>query len=83
LLTLGCFSMLRAERRPLRVAGGLVAAAVALQIAIGLCMVHFGMPLALATLHNAGAALLVIAMVTLLRMLWPARANGVIPYGPV
>jgi heme A synthase len=42
-------------------------------------MVHFGMPLPLATLHNAGAALLVIAMVTLLRTLWPARANGVIP----
>jgi heme A synthase len=34
-------------------------------------MVHFGMPLALADLHNAGAAVLVICTVTLLRLLWP------------
>jgi heme A synthase len=44
---------------------------VLLQIGIGMSMVHFGMPLALATLHNAGAALLVICTVTLLRLLWP------------
>jgi len=37
-------------------------------------MVHFGMPLALATMHNAGAALLVICAVTLLRLLWPEPA---------
>jgi heme a synthase len=79
LLTLSCLTMLRAERRRLRVAGALLALAISLQIGIGVSMVHFGMPLPLATLHNAGAALLVIAMVTLLRTLWPARANGVIP----
>ena len=39
-------------------------------------MVRFGFPLPLATLHNAGAALLVICMVTLLRMLWPHSAAG-------
>jgi len=33
--------------------------------------VHFGIPLPLATLHNAGAALLVVSMAWLLRTLWP------------
>jgi heme A synthase len=36
-------------------------------------MVHFGVPLTLADLHNAGAAFAVISMVTLLRRLWPAQ----------
>ena len=54
--------------------------AVLLQIGIGMSMVHFGMPLALATMHNAGAALLVICVVTLLRLLWPESPEvGVIP----
>lgn len=57
--------------RRLKAAGSLLAAAVVLQIGIGVAMVHFGFPLPLATLHNAGAALLVIAMVSLLRALWP------------
>jgi cytochrome c oxidase assembly protein subunit 15 len=42
-----------------------------LQITIGVAMVHFHLPLPLATLHNGGAAFLVIVMVTLLRTLWP------------
>ena len=43
-------------------------------------MVHWGVPLSLATLHNAGAAFLVISIVTLLRALWPAGpAIGVVP----
>jgi cytochrome c oxidase assembly protein subunit 15 len=46
-----------------------------LQIGIGVAMVHFGFPLPLATLHNAGAALLVISMVSLLRALWPRSAT--------
>jgi len=79
LLMLGCLTLLRAEQRRLRTAGGLLVTAVLLQICIGLTMVHFAMPLPLATMHNAGAALLIIAMVTLLRTLWPARADGVIP----
>jgi cytochrome c oxidase assembly protein subunit 15 len=70
--------MLRAEQRRLRVAGALLVSAVLLQICIGLTMVHFALPLPLATMHNAGAALLVIAMVTLLRTLRPAQAHGVI-----
>jgi len=46
---------------------------------IGVAMVHFALPLPLATLHNAGAALLVICTVTLLRVLRPARAIGMVP----
>jgi heme a synthase len=54
-------------------------AAVLLQISIGITMVHLGMPIVAATLHNAGAALLVLCMVSLLRLLWPEAAIGVIP----
>jgi len=79
LLLLGALTMRRAEQRRLWVAGALLVAAVLLQICIGLTMVHFAFPLPLATMHNAGAALLVIAMVTLLRTLRPAQAHGVIP----
>jgi cytochrome c oxidase assembly protein subunit 15 len=79
LLVLGCLTVLRAERRRLRIAGALLVLAVSLQICIGLTMVHFALPLPLATMHNAGAALLVIAMVTLLRTLRPEIARSVIP----
>jgi|SRR5882672_8555401 len=68
-----------AASRRLQFAGRLLVLAVALQISIGLATVHWGVPLPLATLHNAGAAFLVISMVTLLRALWPASAIGVIP----
>lgn len=68
-----------AASRRLRRAGGLLVLAVALQFTIGVAMVHWGVPLALATLHNAGAAFLVLCMVTLLRALWPAPAIGVVP----
>jgi heme A synthase len=52
---------------------------VLLQISIGVTTVHLGVPLALATLHNAGAALLVVGMVWLLRALWPAPPTGMVP----
>ncbi|MGC1521050.1 MAG: COX15/CtaA family protein [Steroidobacteraceae bacterium] len=68
-----------AARRRLRRAGRLLVFAVALQISIGVAMVHWGVPLPLATLHNAGAAFLVVSMATLLRALWPAPAIGVVP----
>ncbi len=68
-----------AAGRRLRRAGRLLVFAVALQISIGVAMVHWGVPLPLATLHNAGAAFLVVSMVTLLRALWPAPAIGVVP----
>jgi cytochrome c oxidase assembly protein subunit 15 len=63
----------------LRRAGRLLVVAVALQISVGVATVHWGVPLPLATLHNAGAAFLVVSMVILLRALWPAPAIGVVP----
>jgi cytochrome c oxidase assembly protein subunit 15 len=78
LIIVGATTLARAQSRALKVIGGLLVGAVLLQIGIGLSMVHFGMPLGLATMHNAGAAFLVICTVTLLRLLWsepPARAE--------
>jgi cytochrome c oxidase assembly protein subunit 15 len=74
LIALGAMTVARARGRSLRVAGALLIGAVLLQIGIGITMVHLGMPLAAATLHNAGAALLIICTVTLLRLLWPEPA---------
>jgi cytochrome c oxidase assembly protein subunit 15 len=80
LIFVGTTTFARAQSRALRVIGGLLVGAVLLQIGIGMSMVHFGMPLGLATMHNAGAALLVICTVTLLRLLWPEPPEvGVIP----
>jgi heme a synthase len=79
LIGLGLLVALRAAGARLRLAGFLLLLAVLVQISIGLAMVHFAVPLPLATMHNAGAALLVIAMVWLLRALWPAPASGVVP----
>src|SRR3984957_13312558 len=76
LITLGATTFARAQGRALKVVGGLLVCAVLLQIGIGVSMVHFGMPLVLATMHNAGAALLVICTVTLLRLLWRDPASG-------
>jgi cytochrome c oxidase assembly protein subunit 15 len=79
LIVVGALCAARARSRRLRLIGGLTIGAVLLQIAIGVAMVHFAMPLPLATLHNAGAALLVICTVTLLRMLWPSAKIGMVP----
>jgi cytochrome c oxidase assembly protein subunit 15 len=76
LIAVGMTTLARAQSRALKVIGGLLVGAVLLQIGIGMSMVHFGMPLPLATLHNAGAALLVICTVTLLRFLWPQPRAG-------
>jgi heme a synthase len=75
----GIMCLVRARARALKLAGGLLIFAVLLQISIGLAMVRFAMPLGLATLHNAGAAFLVICIATLLRLLWPESAIGMIP----
>jgi heme a synthase len=71
LLAVGLRVVSRSSGRRLRFAGGLLVFAVLLQFSIGVSMVHFGIPLILATLHNAGAALLVVVNVTLLRALRP------------
>ena len=76
---LGLLTVLTARSRRLRAAGSAVLAAVLLQILIGVAMVRWGVPLGPATAHNAGAALLVVSMVTLLRALWPSPAIGMVP----
>jgi cytochrome c oxidase assembly protein subunit 15 len=79
LISLGVLVAASADSRRLRAAGGLLVLAVLLQISLGVATVHFGVPLSLATLHNAGAAFLVISMLWLLRALWPAAAIGMLP----
>jgi heme a synthase len=79
LLSLGLIAAVTAANRRVRRAGRLLAFAVLLQISIGVATVHWGVPLPLATLHNAGAAFLVISIVTLLRALWPAPTIGMVP----
>jgi cytochrome c oxidase assembly protein subunit 15 len=76
LILTGLRVLARSAWPTLRFLGGLLVFAVLLQISIGVAMVHFHMPLALATLHNGGAAFLVIVMVTLLRALWPRTLKG-------
>jgi cytochrome c oxidase assembly protein subunit 15 len=79
LLLLGALTVIRARNPRLKRVGGLLMGAVVLQISIGITMVNLGMPIVAATLHNAGAALLVLCMVTLLRLLWPESAIGMVP----
>ena len=83
LISLGIATLLRSSSAALRRAAGFLFGAVLLQISIGVAMVHWGFPLPLATMHNAGAALLVIAMVTLLRALWPAPSIAMVPLSNV
>jgi cytochrome c oxidase assembly protein subunit 15 len=79
LMSLGILAAIRSNSRRLTVAGRLLVLAVLVQISIGVATVHWGVPLPLATLHNAGAAFLVVSIVTLLRALWPAPAIGMVP----
>ncbi|HME38895.1 MAG TPA: COX15/CtaA family protein [Steroidobacteraceae bacterium] len=79
LIGLGFMAALRARNARVVTAGRLLVAAVVVQISLGVATVHFGVPLPVATLHNAGAAFLVISMVTLLRALRPAPAIDMVP----
>jgi cytochrome c oxidase assembly protein subunit 15 len=75
LAAVGILGVLRSSAARLKLAGGLLLLAVLLQLSLGIATVHFGVPLPLATLHNAGAAFLVISIVILLRALWPQASN--------
>jgi len=79
LIGVALLAVARAAGRRLKAAGCLLLLAVALQIVLGVSTVHWGVPLSLATMHNAGAAFLVICMVNLLRALWPSRPSGMVP----
>lgn len=71
LIAVALAALMRGGSGRLRLAAFGVIAAVALQITIAATMVLMIFPLWLATLHNAGAAILVIATVALLRYLKP------------
>ncbi|MGH8204967.1 MAG: COX15/CtaA family protein [Steroidobacteraceae bacterium] len=66
----------RSQSPAAKLAAVAVALAVALQIAIGMNLVWKGWPLWLGTAHNAGAALLVLTTVALLRALSPKSGVG-------
>ncbi len=70
LLSLGVMVAARARGR-LKIIGGVLIVAVLAQISLGVSTVRWGVPLSIATMHNAGAAFLVLVMVTLLHALWP------------
>ena len=61
------------QSRAVRTAGIALAVLLAVQWTIGPVMVLKALPLELATAHNAVAALLVLAVVALLRFLWTPR----------
>jgi heme a synthase len=75
LLLAAAFAALRLRAgRPPAAAAIAVLAALALQLLVGISMVRMGFPLWLATAHNAGAALLLLATLALNRSLRPVPA---------
>ncbi len=74
LATLALLAIQRARAAQLRLAGMALLGALALQLAIGITTVLRGFPLAWATAHNAGAALLLLSLVAVIRYLWPTHA---------
>jgi heme a synthase len=66
----------RGQSGAARLAAAAVAIALVLQISIGINLVWRGFPLWLGTAHNAGAVLLVLSMVALLRALSPRSEIG-------
>jgi len=61
------------QSRTVRAAGATLAALLLLQLTVGPLMVMKALPLPLATAHNGIAALLVLAVVALLRFLWTPK----------
>jgi cytochrome c oxidase assembly protein subunit 15 len=61
------------QSRAVRMAGAVLAALVVVQWMVGPVMVMKALPLELATAHNGVAALLVLAVVALLRFLWTPK----------
>jgi len=62
------------QSRAVRAAGTALAVLLAVQLTLGPTMVLKALPLGLATAHNGMAALLLLAVVALLRFLWTPRA---------
>lgn len=55
--------------RPLQVAGACILALLAVQLTLGVSTVVYRLPLPVATAHNGGAAILLLSLVVLLRLL--------------
>ncbi len=69
---------LRQSHRRLRAAGLFLLLALLLQLSLGIANIELMLPLPLAVAHNGGAALLLLAMVTLLHVLYPPRRSPVV-----
>lgn len=76
LVLTGLLVALRARSPRVRTAGVVLLGAVVLQWLIGMNLIWRGFPLWLGTSHNAGAVILLLATLTVLRRLWPARDSG-------
>jgi len=76
LVTLGIAALRRGQTGPTRLAAAGVLAALVIQLLVGMNLIWQGWPLWLGTAHNAGAALVVLAMVALLRSLTPHSPSG-------
>ena len=76
LLALGLLLVLRGQSPFWRGFGGLVLGALALQVAIGIMTVKLQLPLLLAAAHNAGAALLLLSLVSLNFFAWNNAREG-------
>ncbi len=63
----------KAQTQTAQLAGAIVGVALIIQIIVGPLMVVEGLPLWLATAHNAVAALLLLSVVRLNRLLWTPR----------
>jgi len=67
----------RLVRGGFRLGGIAVWVALILQVALGISNVHFGLPLAVATMHNGGAALLLFVLLANFTRLQPWRSDVV------
>jgi cytochrome c oxidase assembly protein subunit 15 len=76
LVTLGIAALRRGQTVPTRLAAAGILAALMVQLLVGMNLIWQGWPLWLGTAHNAGAALVVLAMVALLRSLTPHSPSG-------
>lgn len=65
-----------ARPRALRRTGGVLAVLLCAQLGLGLANVAWLLPLSVATAHNAGAALLLLALIALLRAFTRSSADG-------
>ena len=73
LLTTSLACLLKGRKRILKIVGGLVGLLVIAQVLVGISMVHLAMPLLLADIHNAVAALLLATTVALNWAVWTRR----------